>query len=194
MSGAEEVFCRFGKTALHRQPQPHHTLPNWPRPILLMICYDPPIIKGIHFIQARPAGDMIMSDEESQIFRGDRPVEEAEKVVAVPAKPKTAPPSALSRNSLPAGEPVGDAADTEASTESVAALMPEIEPGPVNLEAEPEPPYNFDIDPDSLWTMPEAMQERLSNLNANVAVIHRQLDDQERDTARIAKALRALNQ
>ena len=70
--------------------------------------------------------------------------------------------------------------------------MPEIEPGPVNFETEPEPPYNFDIDPDSLWSMPEAMQERLSNLHSTVGAIHQQLDDQERETARIAKALRAL--
>ena len=158
-----------------------------------MICYDPPIIKDTHYIHARPAGDMTMSDDEAQIFRGDRPVEEAEKAVQVPVKAKAAPPSGLPKNDLPAAEPVGDAPDTEASSESGSAAMPEIEPGPVNLETEPEPPYNFDIDPDALWSMPEAMQERLSNLNSTVAVIHRQLDDQERDTARIAKALRALN-
>ncbi|MFM8467871.1 MAG: hypothetical protein ACKOAO_09965 [Oxalobacteraceae bacterium] len=138
-----------------------------------------------------------MSDE-LQVFRGDRPIEEVEQEQKPPAKP------AKTKNSLPAGEPVGEApaalvsppepvaVDTPADQTAAAQWMPEIEPGPVKVEIEPEPPYNFEIDPDSLWSMPEAMQERLSNLNATVAVIHQQLDDQERDTARIVKALRSL--
>ena len=127
--------------------------------------------------------------EELQVFRGDRPVEEVERAPKAPAK-KVAP--VPSKNNLPAGEPVGDPIEPVAPAEPVAEPMPEIEPGPVNFETEPEPPYNFEIDPDSLWSMPEAMQERLSNLNSTVAVIHQQLDDQERETARITKVLRGL--
>jgi hypothetical protein len=136
-----------------------------------------------------------MSDDDAQIFRGDRPIEEAEAAVKVPAKAKSAPRPApvVARNDLPAGEPVGDTPESAAPAAPAEAFAPEIEPGPVNFETEPEPPYNFDIDPESLWVMPEAMQERLSNLSSTVTVIHQQLDDQERDTARIAKALRALN-
>ena len=130
-----------------------------------------------------------MSDE-LQVFRGHRPTEEAERAPTAPAKPKA--PAVISKNNLPAAEPVGDRPEAVRVEEPVAEALPEIEPGPVNFETEPEPPYNFEIDPDSLWSMPEAMQERLSNLNSTVAVIHQQLDDQERDSARIAKALRAL--
>ena len=132
--------------------------------------------------------------EELQVFRGDRPTEEAESAPKPPAKPKARPVAA--KNNLPAAEPAGDPLEPVAVEAPIAEVMPpvipEIEPGPVNFETEPEPPYNFEIDLDSLWSMPEAMQERLSNLNSTVAVIHQQLDDQERDTARIAKALRAL--
>jgi hypothetical protein len=130
-----------------------------------------------------------MSDE-FQVFRGDRPTEEAESPLQAPAKPKAA--TVISKNNLPAAEPVGDLPEAVGAEKRIAVSIPEIEPGPANFETEPEPPYNFEIDPDSLWRMPEAMQERLSNLNSTVAVIHQQLDDQERDTARIAKALRAL--
>lgn len=136
-----------------------------------------------------------MSDE-SEVFRGDRRNEGVESGARTPPKPKAAPtPPALSKNNLPAAEPVGDWPESAAIAEPAAPVTEftsVIEPGPVNFETEPEPPYNFEIDPDSLWTMPEAMQERLSNLNSTVAVIHRQLDDQERESARIAKALRAL--
>ncbi len=127
--------------------------------------------------------------EEMQVFRGDRPTEEAERPTQAPTRPKAKLPPVVPKNDLPAAEPVGT---DPLPADPVTALLPEIEPGPVNFETEPEPPYNFDIDPDSLWSMPEAMQERLSNLNSTVAVIHQQLDDQERETARIAKALRAL--
>jgi hypothetical protein len=132
--------------------------------------------------------------EELQVFRGDRPVEEVEKAPKAPSKPTAAKPPLTPKNELPAGEPIGEFADAAATPPApLTNLMPEIEPGPMKVETEPEPPYNFDIDPDSLWAMPEAMQERLSNLTVTVAVTHQLLDDQERDSARIAKALRALS-
>ena len=127
--------------------------------------------------------------EELQVFRGDRPIEEVERAPKSSAK-KVAP--VISKNNLPAAEPVGDAPEPVPVQEPVAEVMPEIEPGPVNFETEPEPPYNFEIDPDSLWSMPEAMQQRLSNLSSTVTVIHQQLDDHEKEAARLAKALRAL--
>ncbi len=132
-----------------------------------------------------------MSDE-AQVFRGDRPAEEAENGAAAPPQPKAAPKTIVAKNDLPAGEPVGDAAATDAAPQEPEALSSEPAGIPAPVAAEPEPEYHFEVDPESLWSMPEAMKERLTNLTATVTVIHQQLDDQEKETARIAKALRSL--
>ncbi len=126
-----------------------------------------------------------MSDD-AQVFRGDRPAEEAENGAAAPPKPKAVPQTIVAKNDLPAGEPVGDAAVTDAGPQEPMAEVP------AQVAADPEPEYHFEVDPESLWSMPEAMKERLTNLTATVTVIHQQLDDQEKETARIAKALRSL--
>ena len=125
--------------------------------------------------------------EEAQVFRGDRPVEESEVGQSIPPIAKARPDTLLAKNDLPAGEPVGDvtAEHAEPAPPAEAAVAPA--PAPT----EPEPEYNFEIDPDSLWSMPAAMHERLSNLASASAITHQILDDQERETARIAKALRA---
>lgn len=123
--------------------------------------------------------------EEAQVFRGDGPAEGAEAQAPVP-KAKAVPQTILAKNDLPAGEPVGE----QDEAKQAQAIAAEPVTAPVR---EPEPDYNFEIDPQSLWTMPEAMKERLSNLSATATIIHQQLDEQERQTARVAKALRALH-
>lgn len=126
--------------------------------------------------------------EEAQVFRGDGPTE-AEASVAGQPKARPAPQTIVSKNDLPAGEPVGDHHEAEPAADFAE---PVAEVAAARAYIEPEPEYDFEIDPESLWTMPEEMKERLSNLGATITVLHQQLDDQERETARIAKALRAL--
>ena len=128
--------------------------------------------------------------EEAQVFRGDRPIEGAESGGPPVARKK--PDTILAKADLPAGEPVGDQPDAVAEPTAEAPVAEAVVELPV--EHEPEPPYNFEVDPDSLWSMPPAMQERLSNLSSAAAVVHQQLDEQEKETARIAKRLKALDQ
>ena len=129
--------------------------------------------------------------EEAQVFRGDRPTEEADASIKSPAEARKKPDTILARADLPAGEPVGD-------TPEAAPVEPSVEPAgatgsaATELPAEPEPDYHFEVDPESLWSMPAAMQERLTNLSSAAAVVHQQLDEQEKETARIARRLRAL--
>lgn len=129
--------------------------------------------------------------EEAQVFRGDRPVEGAE--TGGPPVARKVPNTIIAKADLPAGEPVGD--QPEPVAEAPAAEVPVAEAvADLPLETEPEPPYNFEIDPETLWSMPPAMQERLSNLSSAAAVVHQQLDEQEKETARITKLLKALDQ
>lgn len=132
--------------------------------------------------------------EEAQVFRGDRPTEESESNAPAKAKAKAKPDTLLAKADLPAGEPIGDHADAAATSAAAAELTAaaEIVAEAPAIPAEPEPELNFDIDPESLWSMPEAMLTRLSNLASAATVTHQRLDEQEKDTARIAKALRAL--
>jgi hypothetical protein len=64
--------------------------------------------------------------------------------------------------------------------------------GAAEAKQAPEPEYHFEIDPESLWTMPPAMQERMSNLSSAAAMTNERLDEQEKAIAKVNKALRQL--
>lgn len=133
-----------------------------------------------------------MSEEENQVFHGDRPPEQAEKVKSSPAKSKPhtivaqADPATQEHDEL--GE-TDDHADHEAD-EHVDSV--DIEAAATEASAQVEPEYHFEIDPESLWTMPPAMQERMAGLASFAAVTNQRLDDQEKATARLIKTLKQL--
>ena len=129
-----------------------------------------------------------MSEEEVEIFHGDRPPEHAEGVKK--AKPKA-------NTIIAKADPVATAAPAEAATPEALAetesdhLAQEHAEATEALEAQ-EPEYHFEIDPESLWTMPPAMQERMSNLSSAAAMTNERLDEQEKAIAKVNKALKQL--
>ena len=129
-----------------------------------------------------------MSEEEVEIFHGDRPPQHAEGVKK--AKPKA-------NTIIAKADPVATAAPAEAATPEALAetesdhLAQEHAEATQALEAQ-EPEYHFEIDPESLWTMPPAMQERMSNLSSAAAMTNERLDEQEKAIAKVNKALKHL--
>jgi hypothetical protein len=129
-----------------------------------------------------------MSEEEVEIFHGDRPPQHAEGVKK--AKPKA-------NTIIAKADPVATAAPAEAATPEALAetesddLAQEHAEATEALEAQ-EPEYHFEIDPESLWTMPPAMQERMSNLSSAAAMTNERLDEQEKAIAKVNKALKQL--
>ncbi len=131
-----------------------------------------------------------MSDEEGEVFRGDRPRDHSEQVERAPSKekPQTSvvkaddAPAATSELLVSEEHPDLDGNDQFASDD--------VETAEPSVSVEPE--YHFEVDPESLWTMPPAMQERVSGLASFVAMTNQRLDDQEKATARIIKALKQL--
>ena len=129
-----------------------------------------------------------MSEEEVEIFHGDRPPQHAEGVKN--AKPKA-------NTIIAKADPVATAAPAEAATPEALAetesddLAQEHAEATEALEAQ-EPEYHFEIDPESLWTMPPAMQERMSNLSSAAAMTNERLDEQEKAIAKVNKALKQL--
>ena len=129
-----------------------------------------------------------MSEEEVEIFHGDRPPQHAEGVNK--AKPKA-------NTIIAKADPVATAAPAEAATPEALAetesdhLAQEHAEATEALEAQ-EPEYHFEIDPESLWTMPPAMQERMSNLSSAAAMTNERLDEQEKAIAKVNKALKQL--
>ena len=129
-----------------------------------------------------------MSEEEVEIFHGDRPPQHAEGV-------KKAKPQASTI--IAKADPAATAAPAEAATPEALAetesdhLAQEHAEATEALEAQ-EPEYHFEIDPESLWTMPPAMQERMSNLSSAAAVTNERLDEQEKAIAKVNKALKQL--
>ena len=129
-----------------------------------------------------------MSEEEVEIFHGDRPPQHAEGVKK--AKPKA-------NTIIAKADPVATAAPAEAATPEALAetesdhLAQEHAEAAEALEAQ-EPEYHFEIDPESLWTMPPAMQERMSNLSSAAAMTNERLDEQEKAIAKVNKALKQL--
>jgi hypothetical protein len=127
-----------------------------------------------------------MSEEEVEIFHGDRPPEHAEGVKK--AKPKAS-------TIIAKADPAATAAPAEAATpEALAETDHQAEEHAEAAEAiqATEPEYHFEIDPESLWTMPPAMQERMSNLSSAAAVTNERLDEQEKAIAKVNKALKQL--
>ena len=129
-----------------------------------------------------------MSEEEVEIFHGDRPQQHAEGVKKVKPKANTI---------IAKADPVATAAPAEAATPEALAetesddLAQEHAEATEALEAQ-EPEYHFEIDPESLWTMPPAMQERMSNLSSAAAMTNERLDEQEKAIAKVNKALKQL--
>ena len=129
-----------------------------------------------------------MSEEEVEIFHGDRPPQHAEGVKK--AKPKA-------NTIIAKADPVATAAPAEAATPEALAetesdhLAQEHAEATEALEVQ-EPEYHFEIDPESLWTMPPAMQERMSNLSSAAAMTNERLDEQEKAIAKVNKALKQL--
>ena len=132
-----------------------------------------------------------MSEQESEIFHGDRPPEQGEKVKQSPAKSKPhtieskADPLPASNEAPVTDELSGDDTDHLAAAEIVSA-----KPSAASTPAEAE--YHFEIDPESLWTMPPAMQERMSGLASFAAATNQRLDEQEKVTAKLIKSLKQL--
>jgi len=127
-----------------------------------------------------------MSEEEVEIFHGDRPPQHAEGVKK--AKPKAS-------TIIAKADPAATAAPAEAATpEALAETDHQAEEHAEAAEAiqATEPEYHFEIDPESLWTMPPAMQERMSNLSSAAAVTNERLDEQEKAIAKVNKALKQL--
>ena len=129
-----------------------------------------------------------MSEEEVEIFHGDRPPQHAEGVKKANPKANTI---------IAKADPVATAAPAEAATPEALAetesdhLAQEHAEATEALEAQ-EPEYHFEIDPESLWTMPPAMQERMSNLSSAAAMTNERLDEQEKAIAKVNKALKQL--
>jgi hypothetical protein len=127
-----------------------------------------------------------MSEEEVEIFHGDRPPQHAEGVKK--AKPKAS-------TIIAKADPAATAAPAEAATpEALAETDHQAEEHAEAAEAiqATEPEYHFEIDPESLWTMPPAMQERMSNLSSAAAMTNERLDEQEKAIAKVNKALKQL--
>ena len=131
---------------------------------------------------------MSEEEEEVEIFHGDRPPQHAEGVKK--AKPKA-------NTIIAKADPAPTAAPAEAATPEALAetesdhLAQEHAEDTETIEAA-EPEYHFEIDPESLWTMPPAMQERMSNLSSAAAATNDRLDEQEKAIEKVNKALKQL--
>lgn len=129
-----------------------------------------------------------MSEEEVEIFHGDRPPEHAEGVKK--AKPKA---NTIIAKADPAPSPApAEATAPEALAETETDHQAEEHAEAAEAIQAPEPEYHFEIDPESLWTMPPAMQERMSNLSSAAAATNERLDEQEKAIAKVNKALKQL--
>jgi hypothetical protein len=129
-----------------------------------------------------------MSEEQVEIFHGDRPPEHAEGIKK--AKPK-ANTIIAKADPAPIAEPV-ETPSPEALAETEADHLAEEHAEAAEAIVAPEPEYHFEIDPESLWTMPPAMQERMSNLSSAAAMTNERLDEQEKAIAKVNKALKQL--
>ena len=129
-----------------------------------------------------------MSEDEVEIFHGDRPPEHAEGVKK--AKPK-ANTIIAKADPAPTAEPA-EIPVPEGVAETEADHSADEHAGAAEAKQAPEPEYHFEIDPESLWTMPPAMQERMSNLSSAAAMTNERLDEQEKAIAKVNKALNQL--
>ncbi len=126
-----------------------------------------------------------MSEEEVEVFQGDRPPQHAEGVKK--AKPKA---NTIIAQADPA--PTAESAETSSPEALAETQADDLTEGQAEAIPAPEPEYHFEIDPESLWTMPPAMQERMSNLSSAAAATNERLDEQEKAIAKVNKALKQL--
>jgi hypothetical protein len=126
-----------------------------------------------------------MSEEEVEVFHGDRPPEHTEGVKK--AKPKA---NTIIAKADPA--PTAESAETSSPEALAETQADDLTEGQAEAIPAPEPEYHFEIDPESLWTMPPAMQERMSNLSSAAAATNERLDEQEKAIAKVNKALKQL--
>ncbi len=126
-----------------------------------------------------------MSEEEVEVFHGDRPSEHTEGVKK--AKPKA---NTIIAKADPA--PTAESAETSSPEALAETQADDLTEGQAEAIPAPEPEYHFEIDPESLWTMPPAMQERMSNLSSAAAATNERLDEQEKAIAKVNKALKQL--
>jgi hypothetical protein len=129
-----------------------------------------------------------MSEEEVEIFHGDRPPEHAEGARKTKPKAKTIIAKA---DPAPVAEP-DETPSPEGLAETEADHLAEEDVEAAEAIQATEPEYHFEIDPESLWTMPAAMQERMSTLSSASAVTNERLDEQEKAIAKVNKALKQL--
>ncbi len=140
--------------------------------------------------------------EENQVFRGDRGPEvskldtEAATHRAAPAvKAATAasfnddPGPETSSAAEPATAPATAPAPASASTtESTTASATASAAAPES----PAPELKFEVDASQLWRAPEALAQRIANLQSSSAATSHLLDEQEAETQRIAQQLKSL--
>ena len=126
-----------------------------------------------------------MSEEEVEVFHGDRPPEHTEGV-------KKAKPNANTIIAKADPAPTAESAETSSPEALAETQADDLTEGQAEAIPAPEPEYHFEIDPESLWTMPPAMQERMSNLSSAAAATNERLDEQEKAIAKVNKALKQL--
>ena len=113
-----------------------------------------------------------MAEEESQVFRGDGHMEEAD--VARPQAKKSAPKPAAAP--LPIA-PVVEQAPVEEPVEPAEAAAP-------NLA---DQDLDFTVDKSTLWQMSDEMKVRVSQLASMSASTNQQLDMQEKNLRKLQK-------
>jgi hypothetical protein len=123
--------------------------------------------------------------EEVEIFQGNRPSDRTEGVEKAKVKAKAHTVYAKANYATTAEHAEALAPEALAETDPFAQEHSE-------ASLAPGPEYHFEIDPESLWTMPPAMQERMSSLSVAAAMTNERLDEQEKAIARVNKALKQL--
>ncbi len=117
-----------------------------------------------------------MSEEESQVFRGDGHMEDAEAVRAKAIKPASKPAAAP--------EPAATPAPAEALAPE-AGVASEPAPNPADQD------LDFTVDKSNLWHMSEEMKARVSQMASMSASTNQQLDMQEKNLRALQKKNRS---
>ncbi len=120
-----------------------------------------------------------MSEEESQVFRGDGHLEEAE---AARAQAKKTAPKPAAATPAPAPAPTAPTAELAPAPE---VLAPEAEAAYAPNPAEQD--LDFTVDKSSLWQMSEEMKARVSQMASMSASTNQQLDMQEKNLRKLQK-------
>lgn len=115
-----------------------------------------------------------MSEEDSQVFRGDGHTEDNDGILGKSKKP-TPKPSATPASAAPIAVPAPE----------VAALAPEAAAAPISNLAEQD--MDFTVDKSSLWQMTEEMKTRVNQMASMSASTNQQLDMQEKNLRKLQK-------